>query len=348
MNIKNSRDVTIDVTKGITMILVIICHALGRNYNVIFSFHMPLFFILAGNFVNINNEYSKDFFLKYTKKNFRRLLVPYFFTMGIACLYGLIHAISKEDLGYFMRPFLSTLWLGADTYVTNYGIITANFLWFIIALFWVKEIFYLIQWSYVKITPKYKDVIILGTCILLSFVISLMKNNLRIPALPLSVLQGINALVFYGLGFFIKKYNMPLWIKSFCVLCWFFAICFGRIDMMDCFYKIFPLDILGALGATIMIYYISALMIKICKISSFLYKLIKSLQWIGLNSMLLLCMHDLDFRTGIFWSIKCRIFFLDNLCLTGIDQIIIRLSMAIIYSYLITKIPVIYRIYSAK
>lgn len=64
--------------------------------------------------------------------------------------------------------------------------------------------------------------------------------------------------------------------------------------------------------------------------------------------MLLLCMHDLDFRIGIFWSIKCRIFFLDNLCLTGINQIIIRLSMAIIYSYVITRIPVIYRIYSAK
>ena len=325
MNIKNSRDITIDVMKGITMILVVMCHALGRNYNVIFSFHIPLFFILAGYFVNITNEYSKDFFLKYTKKNFRRLLVPYFFTMGIACLYGLIQAITKEDLGYFMCPFLSTLWLGADSYETNYGIITANFLWFIIALFWVKEIFYLIQWCFSKITPKYKHVIILGTCILLSFVISLIKNNHRIPALPLSVLQGMNALVFYGLGFFIRKYNMSTWMTFFCVLCWLLAICYGRIDMMDCIYKIFPLDILGALGATIMIYYISALMIKICKNSSFLYKLIKSIQWIGLNSMLLLCMHDLDFRTGIFWSIKCRIFFLDNLCLIGIHQIIIRL-----------------------
>lgn len=329
------------------MLLVIIGHALGRNYQLIYSFHMPLFFIMTGYFVN-GNEYSKDYLLKYTKKNFRRLLVPYFFTMAIACLYGLIQAICKADYSYFMRPFLSTLWLGADGYMTNYGIITTNFLWFIVALFWSREIFYLIQWGVVRMNPKYKDIIILVTCVLLSFTISLMKHNFRIPALPLSILQGINALVFYGLGFFLRKYNVPIGMKFFCVLCWILAVVYGRIDMMDCIYKIFPLDILGALGATIVIYNFSALMVKLLKQTHVLYNLIKFLQWIGLNAMLILCMHDLDFRTGIFWSIKSRIFFLDDLILTCVDLIIIRVSMAIVYSYIITRIPMIYRIYLAK
>ena len=46
------RDSTIDIMKGIGIILVILGHAIQNNYvplnKVILSFHMPLFFFVSG------------------------------------------------------------------------------------------------------------------------------------------------------------------------------------------------------------------------------------------------------------------------------------------------------------
>ena len=45
------RDVTFDIMKGIGVILVLVCHIWGWNHpflsQVILSFHMPLFFLVA-------------------------------------------------------------------------------------------------------------------------------------------------------------------------------------------------------------------------------------------------------------------------------------------------------------
>ena len=53
-NVFSGRDASMDVVKGIGIILVVIGHAnrstlLGK---MIYGFHMPLFFIIAGMFYN--------------------------------------------------------------------------------------------------------------------------------------------------------------------------------------------------------------------------------------------------------------------------------------------------------
>ncbi len=78
INIKQ-RVSWIDMSRGFAMILVII----GHNYvgsiinNVIYSFHMPLFFIICGLTFNkdkIRSTSAKDYFIKISK----RLIIPYF------------------------------------------------------------------------------------------------------------------------------------------------------------------------------------------------------------------------------------------------------------------------------
>ena len=48
------RDATFDIMKGIGILLVMTCHFYGWNHpwlaQVILSFHMPLFFFVAGYF----------------------------------------------------------------------------------------------------------------------------------------------------------------------------------------------------------------------------------------------------------------------------------------------------------
>ena len=74
----NNRNITIDIAKGLGIVLVVLGHNWIAQENtelfeIIFSFHMPLFFFLAGVFVGDNNNII-DFIIKKTDA----LLKPYF------------------------------------------------------------------------------------------------------------------------------------------------------------------------------------------------------------------------------------------------------------------------------
>lgn len=49
--ISNKRIVWVDIAKGLSILMMVISHEMPTNsfyYALIFSFHMPLFFILSG------------------------------------------------------------------------------------------------------------------------------------------------------------------------------------------------------------------------------------------------------------------------------------------------------------
>lgn len=67
----------IDIAKGIAMIFVVMGHCEYINTNVyvwLYSFHMPLFFILSGITFSINN---KPHFKDFLKNKFFKLVIPY-------------------------------------------------------------------------------------------------------------------------------------------------------------------------------------------------------------------------------------------------------------------------------
>ena len=73
MSTSCNRIVYIDIIKGIAIILVIMGHVLSDPSllrNAIYTFHMPLFFIISGYFLKFKSENA-------FRKNFRSLLVPY-------------------------------------------------------------------------------------------------------------------------------------------------------------------------------------------------------------------------------------------------------------------------------
>ena len=46
-----TRNITIDIMRGITITLMIIGHLIpyaSYSFNIIYSFHMPIFFLLSG------------------------------------------------------------------------------------------------------------------------------------------------------------------------------------------------------------------------------------------------------------------------------------------------------------
>lgn len=74
---QKQRIAWIDTTKGITILTVIWSHTLSFGSlprNLIFCFHMPLFFILSGFTLKPAKD-MKDLATR-TKKDFLRLIVP--------------------------------------------------------------------------------------------------------------------------------------------------------------------------------------------------------------------------------------------------------------------------------
>lgn len=277
---------------------------------------MPLFFLLAGYFTK-DVIYSWRLFLTQTKKNAVRLLLPYLVTMSTLSAWGLWLYIEKGNINFFSRPLLSMFWMGGDELHSSYGIISVNALWFLVALFWVRELFYIILWCLSNNNFKYKDILVVIICGILTSVTSYFKTMISIPPLPLSLLQGINALLFYSIGWYVKRNTIPNWIKVCVILCWPLAVYFGQIEMFGCYYKILPLDVLGACGGTLLLYHICS---KILSLQS-KYRILslpnKFLQWCGINSLLILCVHEFDLRSGFFWSVKCRLPIVNDLILGG-------------------------------
>jgi fucose 4-O-acetylase-like acetyltransferase len=78
------RHRTVDVAKGIGILLVILGHLPAvlevwhRFFNLIFSFHLPLFFILSGIFLNAEERFST-----FLSKKAYVLLVPYVTALSI-------------------------------------------------------------------------------------------------------------------------------------------------------------------------------------------------------------------------------------------------------------------------
>ena len=101
------RNITIDIMKGITILLVILGHfdSITDITHWIFSFHMPLFFVIAGYYHKPQFNYNT------IKKDINRLVIPYVFTMGILLVYSF-----SINILYRYTPDIFLLTLGGGQY----------------------------------------------------------------------------------------------------------------------------------------------------------------------------------------------------------------------------------------
>ena len=103
----NNRDLTFDIMKGVGILLVLAGHYWPESYwywahKTIYSFHVPLFFLVAGYF----SKPPKAGILAVVNKNAKRLLLPFVFTQLLLVLYGGVQAFAKHDVSYVVRPLL--------------------------------------------------------------------------------------------------------------------------------------------------------------------------------------------------------------------------------------------------
>ena len=327
--------------KGIALILMMLCHLVytdGPIKQIIYSFHMPLFFILAGVFAKDIAQIPS--FKQYTTKNAKRLLLPYLVTMLMLCAWGGIQAYAKHDISFFSRHLFSLLTASADGWHSQWGLIYAGPMWFLIALFVVREIFYGLQFVCESII-KYREECILGISIVLSFLSVIIHPYL--PSLPFCIMQAFTALSFYAIGWYVHRHPMPWWVYVVCVIVWPVAIYYGNVELESAYLAYYPLSFIGACGGTYVIYLICKAWSKVLSsvnsknIKHNTSNIISPLAWCGMYSLPILCMHTFEMHSDLYYSVICRIPITYERAWGGV--------IAILFAWVILKIPYLKDVY---
>lgn len=126
---ENHRDQLIDSVKGVGILLVVIGHHLLETEPVIkwiYSFHMPLFFIISGILSVLRYEKGTDSLREYVARKARTLLYPYVtFSLLNLLWYLVFHVVAGANAE-------ETLQVVVIKMVTTYGY---HALWFLPVMF---------------------------------------------------------------------------------------------------------------------------------------------------------------------------------------------------------------------
>lgn len=310
--LRKSRLLWPDYAKAIGLFFVILGHIrLNESmiHNWIFSFHMPLFFILSGYFE------KKTSFRDVLKKNIRTLLIPYSIFYLISFVWWFLNEYilhSSANFTFYKAIVLPLLGMffaeGRDTLFSK----TVNEpLWFLVGLFFCKLLFHIS----LNLSKKYWILILIN---FIAILIVLMIKQLSLNIL-LSIDTAIMALPFYTFGYFFNKIRLEKIITnrtltttlsaSFVIVGYLLCQINGEVDMNYLIY-----------GNNIIVFYINGIVgslgiILLCMIfSNTKYKLFL---YLGSNSLVAFALH------GIFILLVRKLYF----------SLIIRVKMPDFYSF---------------
>lgn len=247
------------------------CHDLPHLIrNFIFSFHMPLFFILSGYFYKPKR--IKEIVVDGNKHLVKPYLITSFFCI-LLCVTACDWSLAREK---FIGTIMSNGGWPNEMFGANLPYIGP--IWFLLALFWCK-VFY----AYLKQKTN--------KCLLFSFIISTIALVVGkyVVNLPFGILTGFCGMVFYSMGdYWRHRMKEPLSFPYLIIGLSVWALCIWKAHLelasFDC--SLYPISMFAAFTGTYFTYLVSK------KVPSFLHPV---LIWIGQNTLLILCYHTLCF-----------------------------------------------------
>ena len=147
----------IDISKGIGIILVIMGHTIALRYSQwLYTFHLPLFFLLSGLVYNAN-KYNRYTVLLRQKSN--QILWPWlkFFIVGLAvCL------LIPE-----WRNALSLHQIAIELYTANTNNVQNSSIWYLVCLFVTFILLFLVHWLFRSISKRTTAIVLIVVGVLL-------------------------------------------------------------------------------------------------------------------------------------------------------------------------------------
>lgn len=268
-SIDRNRDNYVDMAKAIAILLMVIGHNEfaywfgGIPRSVIFSFHMPLFFIFSGYMHKQKN-------IAVTLRNSAKSLLYPYLTFGVA---SLLIKILLRDYPISLAPkvLISVNSAHANSVWFAEGV-TIGPIWFLVALFWGKVVF-------TFLADRMEKWRLLVVCLIISYSAVWLGWHFN---LPFGILTGLSSLVFIALGYYIKNNGMSIFFLTVCIIIWPFAL-ISPLDMAGLYYDNYPISVIGAIGGTAVCFIISMMLTKIPYIRDF--------SFFGKYSLHVLCWH---------------------------------------------------------
>lgn len=281
---EDGRDETFDVLKGIAIILMIVGHCNFSSFRgFIYSFHMPLFFFVAGYFLK-DRPLRKELVL-----SIKRLIVPYIFTAFWLC-------VATTCIGpTHLKSIAFACLLGFRAqYVPDWIDAHVGLLWFILAMFWARIITSIL-------VKRIKSDYILSFIFFALALIGIFLN--KKVFVPFCIPQGMCAAGFLFAGHLIKKYKFfesgyLIQTFPFLLIIWAYNWSAGGVDMYCCLFSSgYIFDLIGALGAFVTLY----ILVKQCyNRNSFLWR---SVHFWGRYSLIIYCVHSVEHSAGLWRAV---------------------------------------------
>ena len=259
----------LDIAKGLGIFCIVIGHNVVPQWfhDWIYSFHVPLFFIVSGYF------YRQRSLAETLGKIWKQLLLPMLVTIFVA---QVALAILFLRHGIWQGPTLEQ-WISDILLMRQIG----TGMWFLLALGWGKLFLCLLH--------KMGDTI-LPIAVIVLFLLSFYLRS-EVYMVPWSLLRGLSVPFYLYIGMLLNKYSV---LEKISTLPFFlFALCIISIAWL------FPFNMQA------MIYHFGLLSVLMaCVISLSVLVIVKKLsEWsdlpkrlfhfAGLNSLFILCIHCL-------------------------------------------------------
>ncbi len=283
----------LDIAKGLGILSVVAGHCIPLTNplcQLIFQFHMPLFFMLSGFTFS-----EKDSFLTTLKKKAKSLIVPFlgYFLLGLAVTLAVTP----------WRKALTLEGIKADLILADPSNIHNSSIWFLVCLFFVAVIFWVL---------KKFPVVLQILAVIFAFAVAVWYAKVRTfhpifgyARLPLNLDCVPTGLVFYMLGHYARRLKLTekstssIWIEAVIALVATAVtlVVFkfnGYVNTHGLVYNNPLLFVLGGLSGSLAVFGFSALISRISAGVPFYGKNI--LVWYGQNSLVVLGFQSLLIR----------------------------------------------------
>ena len=294
------RILWVDIAKALAILSVPISHTLNLDMTIrgmIFSFHMPLFFILSGYTTKLASD--KKTLIARTKKNFKFLVLP---ALAVCLIYFFLTALGKPGDDFILvkmwRIFRETP-IGYYPWSTQDAVIT----WFLFSLFEAKFLMDVVN----VIFKTEKSGIIYFFFGVLGVALGIYGHHQRF-----SFDLALVATMFIEVGILwrkyeavIKKYTLPLLLVA-CAY-WFAQTFRGNyVEFWARYYGGYETGILTAFAGVFIVSNVSMMLEEAAKKAGKVLKFsVDSLVTLGKNTMLLYLIHSLDFIIlRDFWDVR--------------------------------------------
>lgn len=293
----------IDFAKGITLLLTIIGHSLSNSIKgcilrgIIFSFHMPLFFILSC----MTFKYSRtiDEFKKNTVRAAKHLLIPVIIKFFIGLLMNCYqNPLLISDIDFWKSKLYTLIYSsgGAEIFFNDTKVNLIGMLWFLVALFFGRTIF---DYLHLKINDN-------GILMIFSGIIGMIGVLWgKVQIMPFSLDIALAVMPFFYFGYRLKNLNITInpfrkmiiwggiWIITLYIT---FPIASNStyLELADRRYTLFPLCYLTAIAGTMCVCQFSVICCR-------LRKIILPMLYLGKNSLYMLFIHALDSQWSQLW-----------------------------------------------